>query len=88
MEVNVSRLYVGNLPWKSTEEDIKQHFSSVGEVENVTIIKDRDTGRSRGFGFVDMENSDEAINQLNGSELDGRKLNVSAAREKQDRNRR
>ena len=88
MEVNVSRLYVGNLPWKSTEEDIKQHFSSVGEVENVTIIRRRDIGRSRGCGFVDMEYSDEAINQLNGSELDGRKLNVSAAREKQDRNRR
>ena len=79
------KLYVGNLSFNSTEEEIKTMFGQFGEVTSVTIIKDRDTGRSRGFGFVEMENSDAAIAQLNGKEFGGRTLTVNEAREREDR---
>jgi RNA recognition motif-containing protein len=79
------KLYVGNLSFDSTEEEIKTLFGEFGEVTNVTIIKDRDTGRSRGFGFVEMENADAAIAQLNGKDFGGRALTVNEARERVER---
>lgn len=79
------KLYVGNLSFSSTEEEIKTLFGQFGDVTTVTIIKDRDTGRSRGFGFVEMENADAAIAQLNGKEVGGRALTVNEAREREDR---
>lgn len=86
MEVLVaSKLYVGNLPFSATEESVREFFSPVGEVESVKIITDRDTGRSRGFCFVEMQNADAAITELNGKEMDGRKLTVSEAREREHR---
>jgi RNA recognition motif-containing protein len=81
------KLYVGNLSFNSSEEEIKTLFGQFGEVKSVTIIKDRDTGRSRGFGFVEMENADDAIAQLNGKDLGGRALTVNEAREREDRQR-
>ncbi len=76
------KLYVGNLPFQTTEDDLDGLFGQVGSVESVRIITDRDTGRSRGFGFVEMgdEEADKAIEQLNGTELDGRALTVNEAR--------
>ena len=76
------KLYVGNLPFQTTEDDLDSMFGQIGSVESVRIITDRDTGRSRGFGFVEMgdEDADKAIEQLNGNELDGRALTVNEAR--------
>jgi len=79
------KLYVGNLPFNTSEDQVKELFSQVGEVQEVKIITDRETGRSRGFCFVEMENADEAISNLNGKELDGRKITVSEAREREQR---
>ncbi len=79
------KLYVGNLPFNTSEDQVKELFSQVGEVQAVKIITDRETGRSRGFCFVEMENADEAISSLNGKELDGRKITVSEAREREQR---
>ncbi|MDG5816758.1 RNA-binding protein [Chitinispirillales bacterium ANBcel5] len=73
------KLYVGNISWGVTEEKLKELFSDIGEVQSVAIIKDHNTGRSRGFGFVEMENAHEAILQLNGKEFEGRSLRVSEA---------
>lgn len=88
----MGKLYVGNLPFSATDEDLKSHFEQVGEVQSANIIMDRETGRSRGFGFVEMDNSDDAIEQMNGVEMDGRALTVNEAREKsrggKDRNNR
>ena len=78
-------IYVGNLPWKTTEEEIKELFNKFGEVLSVKIIKDRETGRPRGFGFVDMENADAAISELNGKDFGGRALRVNEARERAPR---
>ena len=80
-----SKLYVGNLPFSATEDEIRDFFSTVGDVQSVKIITDRDTGRSRGFCFVEMDNADSAITDLNGQELNGRKLTVSEARERERR---
>ncbi len=76
------KLFVGNLSFQTTENDISTAFASYGAVEAVTIITDRDTGRSKGFGFVTMseEDADKAIAQLNGSQLDGRALTVNEAK--------
>ena len=75
------RIYVGNLPFSSTEQSLEALFAEHGEVGNVSIITDRDTGRSRGFGFVEMSSGgDEAISALQGHSLDGRDLNVNEAR--------
>jgi len=78
-------IYVGNLPYEATEEDLRRAFSAYGQVESATIIKDRTSGKSRGFGFVRMPAEDEgrsAIEALNGSELMGRMLTVSRAHER------
>jgi len=79
------KLYIGNLSFNSTEEEIKTLFAQYGEVTSVTLINDRETGRPRGFGFVEMENADEAIAQLNGKEFGGRALTVNEAREREKR---
>jgi RNA recognition motif-containing protein len=76
-------IYVGNLSWGTTEEALRATFEQYGEVISARIITDRDTGRSRGFGFVEMENEDEAnaaIEALNGQPMDGRPLTVNEAR--------
>ena len=76
------KMYVGNLSFQTTEGDLDTLFAQAGEVESVRIITDRDTGRSRGFGFVEMseKNAAKAISQFNGSELDGRALTVNEAK--------
>ncbi len=82
------KLYVGNLPYSVTESDLEELFSQVGAVDSARIITDRDTGRARGFGFVEMASDDEAdkaIEKFNEYELDGRQLTVNEARPRQDR---
>jgi len=89
LEVPVAqKLYVGNLSFNMTEDSLKDAFSPYGEVQSVKIIMDRDTGRSRGFGFVEMDNADSALEALNGTDLDGRNIRVSIAREREQRDRR
>lgn len=82
------KLYVGNLPYNTSEDDLKELFSPHGTVENVALISDRETGRSKGFGFVEFPNDDEAkaaIDALNGQDFSGRSLVVNEARPKADR---
>jgi RNA recognition motif-containing protein len=79
------KLYVGNLPFSATEEEVKGVFEKIGAVSSVGLIMDRATGRPRGFGFIEMENADTAIQQLNGSDFGGRKLVVNEARERAPR---
>ena len=76
------KLYVGNLSFQTTESDLETLFAQAGNVESVRIITDRDTGRSRGFGFVEMSDEDakKAISQFNESDLDGRALTVNEAK--------
>ena len=84
----MKKIYVGNLSFGATEHDIRALFEAHGEVESVSIITDRDTGQSRGFGFVEMTDNSEAdaaIAALNGADHDGRTLNVNEARPKADR---
>ncbi len=81
----VKKLYVGNLSFKSTEEEVRTLFSQFGEVQSVNMITDRDTGRPRGFCFVEMEEADKAIAELNGKEFGGRNLTVNEARAREER---
>ncbi len=75
------KLYVGNLSFETTENDLKELFGQTGSVETVRIITDRDTGRSKGFGFVEMqEGGDKAIAEMNGKDFKGRALTVNEAR--------
>ncbi len=85
----MKKLYVGNLPFTTTEEDIKELFVPHGEVSSVKLITDRDTGRSRGYAFIELDDAaaDKAIEALNGSDFGGRNLKVNAARERNDRER-
>ena len=78
------KLYVGNLPWSTGEAELEEMFSAIGAVSSANVITDRDTGRSRGFGFVEMSNDDakRAIEELNGTEVDGRTIRVNEAEEK------
>jgi RNA recognition motif-containing protein len=81
-------IYVGNLDFKVTEDELRQAFSAYGQVDSVTILKDRDTGQPRGFGFVEMANNEEAqkaISGMNGAQLGSRALNVNEARPKEAR---
>jgi len=75
------KLYVGNLTFETTETELKELFAQAGPVETVRIITDRDTGRSKGFGFVEMqEGGDKAIAEMNGKDFNGRSLTVNEAR--------
>src|SRR3954452_7310386 len=79
------KLYVGNLSYEVTEDELSQLFSQCGQVSSARIVKDRDTGRSKGFGFVEMPNDDEAthaIDRMKGHDLKGRPIMVDEAREK------
>jgi RNA recognition motif-containing protein len=83
-----NKLYVGNLNYRTEQESLRSLFSQFGEVVSAVILTDRDTGRSRGFGFVEMNDADSAsaaIAALNGTEFEGRMLKVNVARERQER---
>lgn len=80
------RLYVGNLPYQTTEQDLYDLFEPVGQVAQASVITDRETGRSKGFGFVEMDNdqdAQEAIARLNGTQMGNRTITVNEARERQ-----
>ena len=86
----MKNLYVGNLPHNTTEAELRNLFEAHGTVEKITLVTDRDTGRSRGFGFVEMTNgseADKAIAALNGTDLGGRTLTINEARPKSERPR-
>jgi RNA recognition motif-containing protein len=83
-----TKLYVGNLSFRTTGEELRELFAQAGTVESVSVIEDRETGRSRGFGFVEMATAEEAaaaIEQFNGKELGGRNLTVNEAKPKTER---
>ena len=82
----MKKIYVGNMPFSATEDQIRQLFSEHGAVESVALVTDRQTGRPRGFGFVEMDaaGADRAIQALNGTDLGGRSLNVNEARPRGD----
>jgi len=82
------KLYVGNLNFKTSDEDLQELFGQAGTVESASVVMDRDTGRSRGFGFVEMSSAEKgakAIEQFNGKEFNGRNLSVNEARPREDR---
>jgi len=83
-----TKLYVGNLSFRTTGEELRELFAQAGTVESVSVIEDRETGRSRGFGFVEMATAEEAaaaIEQFNGKDLGGRNLTVNEAKPKPER---
>jgi cold-inducible RNA-binding protein len=83
-----TRLYVGNLNFRTTSDELRDHFSQAGEVESASVVEDRETGRSRGFGFVEMataEGAAAAIEQFNGKEFNGRNITVNEARPRTER---
>src|SRR4030095_389990 len=83
-----TKLYVGNLPFQTTSDDLRDHFAQAGNVESAQVVEDRMTGRSRGFGFVEMTSPEEAaaaIEQFNGKDFNGRNLTVNEARPRTDR---
>jgi RNA recognition motif-containing protein len=83
----MSKIYVGNLPFTASEDDIRQLFSPYGTVTSVSLITDRETGAPRGFGFVEMENgAKEAISALDNREMSGRNLKVNEAKPKENSN--
>jgi cold-inducible RNA-binding protein len=82
------KLYVGNLAFETSSNDLQQLFAQAGTVESVSLIEDRETGRSRGFGFIEMQTKEEgaaAIQQFNGKDLGGRTLKVNEARPRENR---
>jgi len=86
-----AKLYVGNLPYSTTEDDLRSLFSEAGTVKSVALITDRDSGRSKGFGFVEMgsaEEAERAISMFHGSDMNGRALTVNVARPREERPRR
>jgi RNA recognition motif-containing protein len=83
-----TKLYVGNLAFQTTSQELQQLFAQAGTVESASVVEDRDTGRSRGFGFVEMSSQEEAtsaIEQFNGKEVGGRALNVNEAKPRENR---
>jgi RNA recognition motif-containing protein len=85
-----NKLYVGNLPYTVTEDDLKTHFSQAGTVTSVALIRDRATGRAKGFGFVEMATAEEAqkaISMFHGQDFNGRTLTVNVARPREERPR-
>ena len=86
--MNNKKLFVGSLPWSVDDAGLAQIFSQAGNVVSAQVVKDRDTGRSRGFGFVEMSTDEEAqaaVTNLNGSDVEGRKIVVNIARPREDR---
>ena len=84
----MKNIFVGNLDFNTSEDDLRKAFEAYGQVDRVSILTDRDTGRSRGFGFVEMSNAEDgekAIAALNGAQFGGRTLNVNEARPKAER---
>lgn len=84
-------LFVGSLAYATTDDGLRAHFEQIGPVVSARVITDRETGRSKGFGFVEFENDDDnqkAVDQLNGKELDGRAISVNLARPREERPRR
>ena len=81
------RIYIGNLPFSATEDEIRELFGAHGEIVSIKLITDRETGRPRGFGFVEMEDAgaDAAITALDGTEMGGRNLRVNEARAREER---
>ena len=82
------KLYVGNLSFQTSSDDLQQLFGQAGTVESAAVVEDRETGRSRGFGFVEMSSKEEgqaAIQKFNGQEVGGRALNVNEAKPREDR---
>lgn len=85
------KLFVGSLAWGTTDDGLNAHFATVGTVASAKVVTDRETGRSRGFGFVEFDNdaeADAAVEKLNNSDLDGRQITVNEARPREDRPRR
>ena len=85
-----TKLFVGSLSWNTTDDQLKDFFATVGTVVSATVIFDRETNRSKGFGFVEMSSDDEAkaaVDQLNGKDLDGRAIVVNEARPREERPR-
>ena len=83
-----TKLYVGNLPYSARESDLQEMFAKAGTVKSVSLITDRDTGRSKGFGFVEMgtqEEAEKAVAALNGTQQDGRSLTVNPSKPREDR---
>lgn len=86
----MTRLYVGNLPYDTTNQDLQELFAKIGAVTSATIITDRYSGRSKGFGFVEMENdqdAEKAIKEINGTQIGGRSVVVSVAKPREERPR-
>jgi len=86
----IMKIYVGNLPWSTTDQELSEMFGEIGAVRSATVITDRETGRSRGFGFVEMDSDDDAkkaIEDFNGKEMGGRPLRVNEANERKRPNR-
>ncbi len=87
----MKKLFVGSLAWATTDDSLAAHFAACGTVASAKVVTDRDSGRSRGFGFVEFENdaeADAAVEKLNNSELDGRTITVNEARPREDKPRR
>ena len=83
-------LFIGSLSYDTTDDSLKAHFEHIGAVKSARVITDRESGRSKGFGFVEFEdeaNNQKAVDELDGKELDGRSINVSLAKPKEDRPR-
>ena len=83
-----TKLFIGSLAWATDDDSLKQFFESAGTVVSANVIKDRESGRSRGFGFVEMSSDEEAkkaVDELNGKELDGRPIVVNEAKPREDR---
>lgn len=82
-----TKLYVGNLPYTTTDDSLKAHFETAGAVESASVVTDRESGRSRGFGFVEVPEAeaDATIEKLDGAELEGRALKVNVARPREER---
>jgi len=88
LEENALNIFVGNLPFSTNDDELREAFSKFGAVDSAQVIMDRETGRSRGFGFVEMPNNDEAqqaVTAMNGADLGGRSLTVNEARPKAPR---
>lgn len=87
----MKKLFIGSLAWATTDDSLQAHFAACGTVASAKVVTDRDSGRSRGFGFVEYDNdaeADAAVEKLNNSELDGRQITVSEARPREDKPRR